>query len=356
MTRLVLVAALLLTACAAPGTATAPAPSASPTPSAERSADLQGDLPVIDGLANATGDIQLAGGFVHLPGGAFAADPKAAMVRDPRQLWRTAAEPYLFGTNDSGRGRITYDPAVERWLPVARDQVSADGLHYAYAEPLFLASASPQTGPGPFITGVHIRVVDLPAGSDRIVFSSEGPPFYTVVAYAAEGIYLTAACVEGCGRDSLKLWRLDAATGRLAKISDRQGFGWLVRDRVAWVATYDEANPSSELMRLDLITGQMTTWLTNSGMQMIGIDASGSPLVLLHDAGASTLVRVTAAQKSEVLFPRSTNGHLGWAVADGSRTWFGGGPSGSVGIYLYTRESGVRKVSDFPGLPLGPRR
>ena len=228
MARIVLIAVLFLTACGAPRTATGPNPSANPslsaapkaTPSpspgpnpsgapaepstlpgsAASSEDLHGDLPVINTLANARGDIQRAGGFVHFPGGAFASDPQAAMVQDANtHLWRTAAPPYVFGSNDSDRGRITYNRVVGRWLPVARDQVSADGLHYAYAEAIFPASASPQAGPGPFPIGVHIRVVDLPSGSDRIVFSSAGAvPFYTVVAYSQEGIYLTAGCGEGC--------------------------------------------------------------------------------------------------------------------------------------------------------------
>ncbi len=367
MRHLVLAAAVLLTACGAPRTAAGPATTASPSVSvaptapssatarASSSPELTGDLPAVATGANATGDIQQAGGFVHFPGGVFAADPKAAMVQDPNtHLWRTAIQPYLFGSNDSGRGRITYDPVIGRWIPVARDQVSADGLHYAYAEPIFAASSSTQPG-GPFATGVHIRVVDLQSGSDRIVFSSTGYPFYTVVAHAPQGIYLTAACVEGCGPEALKLWRLDVATGKVAKVSDRRGFGWLIRDQVAWVATYEESSRPSQLLRLDLTNAQVATWLTGPGLQLIGIDAEGSPLVTLNSVGASEQLRVTAPQQTERLFPGPSNGLIA-AVADGSRTWLGGGPSGDWGIYLYTRGSGVRKVSDFRGLPLGPLR
>lgn len=370
MFRIVLIAVVLLTACGAPPTATRPAASASPNPSfaptvpssptssAASIEDLHGDLPVINTLANARGDIQQAGGFVHFPGGAFASDPQAAMVQDANShLWRTATQPYVFGSNDSGRGRISYDRVVGRWLPVARDQISADGLHFAYAEPIFPASASPQAGPGPFPTGVHIRVVDLPSGSDRIVFSSTGvAPFYTVVAYSQQGIYLTAACVEGCGPDSLKLWRLDVASGTLAKISDRQGFGWLIRDQVAWMASFEASGQATQLVRLDLTNGQVATWLTGAAMQLIGIDSEGSPLVTLNDVGSSALLRVSAPQQIERLFSGPSNGQLTVAVADGSGTWLGGGQSGGEGIYFFTRAAGVRKVSDFPGLPLGPPR
>jgi len=363
----VLAAALLLSACGASPTAAGPAgtsrPTLSVTPTAlsspttppPSSPELAGDLPAISSHANGTGDIQQAGGFVHFPGGAFTADPKAAMVQDPNTyLWRTATQPYLFGSNDSGRGRITYDPVVGRWIPVARDQVSTDGLHYAYAEPIYAPGSNTQPG-GPSITGVHIRVVDLRPGSDRIVFSSTGYPFYTVVAYAPQGIYLTAACVEGCGPDALKLWRVDLATGKLAKVTDRRGFNWLIRNQVAWVATYDESGQPGQLLHLDLTNGQVVTWLTGPGMQLIDTDAEGSPLVTLNGAGTSAQLRVTAPQRSERLFSGPSNGLLA-AVADGSRTWLGGGPVGDVGIYLYTPASGAQKVSDFPGLPLGPLR
>lgn len=276
------------------------------------------------------------------------------MVQDPNtHMWRTATQPYFYGSNDSGRGRITYDPVVRRWIPVARDQVSADGLHYSYAEPLFAPGSNTQPG-GPFMTGIHIRVVDLATASDRVVFSSTGYPFYTVVAYGPEGIYLTAACVSGCGPESLKLWRVDPATGKLAKVSDRRG-KWLIRNGVAWVATYEESGQTEQLLRLDLTNGQVATWLTGPGMNLIDTDAQGSPLVTLTGAGASAQLRVTAPQQSESIFPGPSNALLA-AVPDGSSTWLGGGPTGNVGIYLYSPASSAQKVSDFQGMPLGPLR
>jgi hypothetical protein len=343
MRRFLLAAVVLLTACGAPPTVARPTVSITP--------ELAGDLPAISSNANGTGEIQHAGGFVHFPGGAFIADPKAAMVQDPNtHLWRTAIQPYLFGSNDSSRGRITYDPVVGRWIPVARDQISSDGLHYAYAEPVFAPGSNTQPG-GPFIIGVQIRVVDLPSGSDRVVFSSAGSPFHSVVAYTPQGIYLSASCVSGCGPEALKLWRVDAATGKIAKISDRRGLNWLIRDQVGWVATYDESGQPSQLLRLDLTNGQIATWLTSPDMQLIDTDAQGNPLVTLHIGQ----LRVTTPGQSDRLFS-GPSGALLAAVVDGSGTWLGGGPPGEVGIYLYTPGSGTRKVSDFQGLPLGPLR
>ncbi len=352
MRLLAVTALVLLTACGAPQTAIGP--SASPAPSLSPTSNPQRDLPAIDVVANARGEIQQAGGFVHFPGGAFTPDPGAEMIFDTKShLWRTAAQPYLFGFSDSPRGRISYDPAVRRWLPVARAQVSSDGLHYAYAEGVFEAPASP--GPGPLATGVRIHLVDVQSRSDRVVFRGNGPPFYTVVSDAPEGIYLSADCAEGCSPNDLKLWRLEPATGAVVKVSDRRGFGWLTSGKVAWVATYEPGNKSS-LLRLDLRSGTEAIWLSDSALELIGIDAEGDPLVTLNRIADSVLLRVTAPGQAEQIFSAPSIGQFAAAVADSNGTWLGGGQSGSQGIYFYSRASGVRKVSDFPGLPLGPSR
>ena len=365
MRRLALLGLVLLSACGTQQNAVSSTkpPSTSPrsTPFASASpSELAGDLPAIDTVTNNRGDIRQAGGFIHFPGGAFTTDPAAQMVQDATtHAWKTAARPYLFGFSDSGMGRITYDRAAGRWLPVSRAQISPDGLHYAYAEAVFPPSAGAQPGPGPFATGGRVHLVDVQTGSDRVVFSHTGAPFYTIAGHTNHGIYLSAACVEGCGRDGLKLWSLDVATSTLTKVSDRQGFNWLIDDKAAWVATYEGSNQlgtrPSHLLRVDLISRQETIWLTASGMELIGLDAERNPLVTLNDVAGSALIRVTAPQQSEKLFSGPSNGQLSTAVADQVGTWLGGGQSGDQGIYLYTA-SGVRKVTDFPGIPLGPLR
>ncbi len=374
MRRLVFAAILILTACGVPPTAARPGasatesapPSVSAPPSspsshptaAPNSEELNGDLPAIDAIADASGDIQQAGGVVHFPGGAFHADAGAQMSQDPKtHLWRTAVQPYLFGSADSPRGRITYDRAVGRWLPVGRYQVSADGLSYAYAQAVYPDSASPPPGPGPFPTGVLVHVVDGRSGSDRVVFKSVVPPFYyDVVSFSEQGIYLSPMCTEGCGAEARKLWRLDVATGTVAKVSDRRGFAWLIRNQIAWVSTYEQYSQPSQLLRVDLTSGQEAIWLTDTALAgLMGLDGEGVPMVALNDVGGSTVVRVTAPQQSETIFSGPTNGGPTAAVADGARTWLGGAQLGSgAGIYLYTRAAGVRKASDFPGFPLGP--
>jgi hypothetical protein len=362
MRRLAVTALALITACGAganPGAAVSPTPSASaakaspPTAATPSDSPLTGDLPVMSADSNATGDIQLAGGFVHFPGGDFEADPQSAMALDPvTHLWRTSAKPYLFGFGNPIRGRITFSWAARRWLPVSWTQVSPDGTRYAYVEGVFVASPNPGPEPGP--SGIRVHVVDISSAVDKVVYTSSNPPFLsTVVRLSGDFLYLAPECDRGCGPDSLKLWRLDLTTGTIAKVSDRRGFSWLVRDRTAWVATYQDDNSPNLLVRIDLATGQETIWLSGANLHLIGQDNEGAPLLAIGPAnGAAELVRVTAPGQPTKIF----SGYFYIALADDPWTWLGAGGSGNEGIYLVSISSGIKKVSDFNGLPLGPRK
>src|ERR1700704_3434628 len=59
-------------------------------------------------------------GWVTFPGGSYQADPKA-----------NVSLPH--GPSGFPLSR-SYDKAVERWVPVTRDQISPDGRHYSYAD------------------------------------------------------------------------------------------------------------------------------------------------------------------------------------------------------------------------------
>src|SRR5713101_4877 len=135
-----LVLALTLAVVACSSTSPSSAQSSLPAPTTPSTAALKGDLPVFQyGLYDAQGNNQqLIGGFLHFPGGAFHRNAGADMVRDNSggryPLTRTTVRPYLFGFGEGDLGQTTYDGATARWLPVARHQVSDDGLRYAYRE------------------------------------------------------------------------------------------------------------------------------------------------------------------------------------------------------------------------------
>jgi hypothetical protein len=175
-------------------------------------------------------------------------------------------------------------------------------------------------------------------------------PYYEIVSYDDQGIYLTASCPAGCPSDSLKLWRLNFSTGDIVKISDSRCWGWVIRDQIAWGITNTGYNQPAQLLRLDLTSGQQTIWLTAIGVVLLGLDGQGRPLLQSNDSGGSALIRVNAPQQTEKLFSDPYNGQFSVAVEDNSRTWLGSGQ----GIYLYSTASGLSKVSDIVAIPLGP--
>ncbi|TMF31046.1 MAG: hypothetical protein E6I25_01740, partial [Chloroflexi bacterium] len=105
-------------------------------------------------------------GWVSFPGGSYQSDPKANV---------TLAHSSAFPLSKS------YDKAVERWLPVPRDQISPDGKHFAYADL-------------PPIDNSPIHVADSSTGAAR-AFNPGTPPTdssWVAVDYETEGVYLTA--------------------------------------------------------------------------------------------------------------------------------------------------------------------
>jgi hypothetical protein len=208
--RLAIIALSLLAGCG---------PNAGSTPAA--AIDFKCDLPV---EAIVQGEIQ--GGFVHFPGGGFHHDLRADSVLT------SVLPPSVPGGPPPHLQRdvASYDAVVRRWLPVPWSWVSADGLRYAYSDGIFpSAPANPEPGPGPFAIGSRVHVVEVKSGDDRVIFSSNGGPFYTIVKLAQDGIYMTAGMP---GPDGWKLWRLDSGEVTITKLSDRRGAPWVIRDRV----------------------------------------------------------------------------------------------------------------------------
>jgi hypothetical protein len=388
MRTLVLAIALAVVACSpSPRAAQSPL-SATVTPSP---AALTGELPAFQyGLYDTQGNNQqLVGGFLNFPGGAFHRSVSADMVRDnsgePYPLTRTTVQPYLFGFGEGDLGQTTYDAATARWLPVARHQVSDDGLRYAYRELLSYPNA---IGDQP-LRQVNFHVVDVRTGSDQVVYTTSGAPPPWVIAGVSEGaIWLTRCGNEGTGCWG-SLWRLDTATGQVSKVSDRRG-SWVISGGSGWTVICasprylpgDTSSPPADtclmgladskpdqLLRIDLTTATEETWDREPGIVLLGIGRDGLPMLKLNNGDESTLLRVTQRGQTERLFAvpldklNPGGGFEGPVVSDKTGTWLSvvdGGPQPravspamAVGIYLYSGSYGVRKVSDFPGVPVG---
>jgi len=125
-----------------------------------------------------------------------------------------------------------------------------------------------------------------------------------------------------------------------------------------------------QLLRIDLATGNEETWDREPGIVLLGIGHDGLPMLKLNSGDESTLLMVTERGRTERLFAvpidklNQGGGFEGPVVSDETGTWLAvvdGGPqpradspARAVGIYMYSKSSGVRKVSDFPGVPVGP--
>jgi hypothetical protein len=391
MRTLVLALALAVVGCSSPSPRAAQSSlSATITPSP---AVLKGDLPVFRyGLYDAQGNNQqLVGGFLHFPGGTFHRSAGAEMVRDysgdPYPLTRTTVQPYLFGFGEGDLGQTTYDAVVARWLPVARHQVSDDGLRYAYRE---LLRGNPNAIPGDQPPSeVRFHVVDVRTGTDQVVYTTDGTPPFVIAGFGEQAIWLTR-CGNEAGGCWGSLWRLDPVTGKVSKVSDRRG-RWVFSAGAGWTVIcssprYPPGDTSSppadtclmgladskpdQLLRLDLTTGNEEIWDREPGIVLLGIGPDGLPVIKLNTGDESTLLRVTQRGQTERLFAvpidklNPGGGFEGPVVSDKTGTWLSvidGGPEPrsvspamAVGVYMYSKSSGVRKVSDFPGVPVGP--
>jgi hypothetical protein len=124
-----------------------------------------------------------------------------------------------------------------------------------------------------------------------------------------------------------------------------------------------------QLLRIDLTTGNEETWDREPGIVLLGIGPDGLPVLKLNSGDESTLLTVTQRGQTERLFAvpidklNPGGGFEGPVVADKTGIWLAvvdvgskpraDSPAIAVGIYMYSKSSGVRKVSDFPGVPVG---
>jgi hypothetical protein len=323
-----------------------------------------------------------AGGFVHFPGGLFRRDPHADMLTDssiPNVVrTKTPDQPYLYAGEGSPvqSVHVAYDRVLDRWLPVNRTQVSADGLQYAYID-YESGSATPQ----------RLHIVDGRSASDQVVYRAPRTPPLAVLGLVHQNIYL-ADCkpTEISGNCWGPLRRVDTTIGSITTVSDRRG-AWVISGRIAWLVTcwpaaypvpcfgYDKPQPN-QLLRIDLATGNEEIWDRGSGVHMIGVDGDGMPLVAVNfvsptwqgvtgppwgDAGESVVFRITGPDQKERLF--SVPISEPWAgfesaTADRVGIWLQASyvPPGfqTAVLYLYSKGSGGREIShDFWAAPAG---
>ena len=315
-----------------PGATSLPHPSASATPSVAV-ADFSCRLPV-SGFSSAPG------GFVSFPGGGYA--PETSERLPSRQL-----------LPDLG---ISYDAEVQRWLPVRRQQVSADGRLYAYTDfPNRLDGLSTSDG---------VHVVDAATGRERLRIPNRpdpAPPWF-VAGFDGASLYLWGREPWTGGHPQsvpVGLVAADPASGRVRQIAE-SGSWIYVAAGGAWGMDGAAGDPTygrgRTLLRLDLGSGSVQTWLTaNLALQLVGVNASGLPLVELNSDSAGTTV---AAPKLWLLrapgqlvelrtaggFPPPELSEVGSVMEDVHGIWM---MPPQPELWLYSPNAGLRLMHRF---------
>ncbi len=243
-------------------------------------------------------------GWVTFPGGSYQPDPKAN-VSLPHG-------PSGFPLSKS------YDKAVERWVPVTRDQISPDGKHYAYAD-LPAVDASP------------IHIVDLPSGA----------------THAFTGL--------------VGLWLLDPSNGAVKQIDATHGWQY-ISGGGAWgtsdALTGHGPGPGSRLLRMDLKTGAIVSWYKRIDIEfsVAGADGSGHPILTVWKYQTPQLLLITAANSATILLtaPGSAVPSLSnyiHPVTDAHGIWLG---DAAGSISLYTPATGIKKMAQVASGDVAP--
>ncbi len=301
---------------------------------------------------------QTGSGFITLPGGSFSPDANSNLAFDnATNTFRTQASPVLHGPNFSGA--LSYDAALNRWLPVLATSVAPNGTQYAYAQNIF-----PPGSQGPVVpTGSAIHIVDIPSGRDRVVYRG---PLLAVVGWKREGVYLTHPCFEGCGQAG-GLWLLDPTTGLIQQIialpaANPERVWALVWSALgggaAWAIGADPNNPDAQpdrLVRHDLNGGPETIWFAKPGTQMTLLGMDGAQPVVAAQTDAVTevwlvtgsnqgqlLSSTPAAQSDGLLHPTSM-------LSDSNGIWIGS----TTGVFLWANGVALEKLSSQRGSPAG---
>jgi hypothetical protein len=178
-----------------------------------------------------------------------------------------------------------YDRAYQRWLPVGRQAVSADGTQYAY-----------DSGGLNLHTGGRVHVVDVITRADKVIYVDRAPVVYKIVDFTGGGIYVTEGDSEGRSRG---LWFLSLAGGAPQLINSKiespalgGGFGWGLDFNATdpHPAPGGLQSPVNRMVRIDLASGFATPWFYRPGanVYIVGFDSTGDPLVgVVRPVGAT---------------------------------------------------------------------
>lgn len=308
-----------------------PTPTSSPTPIPAVKLGFSCRLPITLGAGPGP-----QGSFIDFPSGRVTNDPRSpkpdSLVRPGRELHGYYAALY-------------FDRAYKRWLPVGREAVSLDGAHYAYTDRPILAQPDP-------LARATLHVVAVKTGVDVTFDGGDWSNPYAVLDYAAEGIYLITDTGSYFG-----LWLMDPITGGVTRVADLPNVQGRADRNHIWVGSVNPSDPNpiagvapDQLDRVSLVDGSRVTWFYRPGnsVHFVGQDVAGHPIILAGPVnGAGYLLALGPGINRSIFVFGDKRPALSDAIADRHGIWFG-----SIdGIYLYTEDRGLVKVSNQPGYP-----
>jgi hypothetical protein len=311
---------------------------------------------VIWPLSGSLGNRAGGAAFVEMPGASVTYDPAGPAdpfnpSSIPGRALPTEGNGYGLDASwasfeDLGSLGTTYDWVLNRWLPVRPQFVSPDGSHYVYTE---------------FGVSNRIHVVNIATGSDQVVFEQGR---FVATAYEHLGITLVhiGPQINGIVQQAVEpdgLWLLDPTTGHTRQVNADSKYWGDVSSGFAW------RRDGSSLLRLDLSSGDVSTWAQWPGLdiQVIGFDAAGNPVVDTRhsDLIVEPLIEewVAARQNNPTMFLSVTNsaqptehGIEGFsvptAIGDEHGVWL----EATWGLYLYSA-SETQKISPLTGKLVG---
>ncbi len=158
----------------------------------------------------------------------------------------------------------SYDWPLRRWVPVESVDVAPDGTQYLLDEQ-------------PGSLGA-LYLVDALTGAKRPIYSTSD--YRRVIAYTGRGIFLSDTGIN----PSPGLWLLNPATGTATLVpgSDHNPAWMLVGADAAWTVTGVPGVSGESVLRLDLASGQVTTWYqTPLPVGLLALDGQDRPLISL---------------------------------------------------------------------------
>jgi hypothetical protein len=196
--------------------------------------------------------------------------------------------------------------------------------------------------------GNDFYLVDVNTGARKFVLSGDGPPAargsWTVVEYASEGVYFWStgiATVPG-------LWLLDLTKDTIRLIDGSHYWG-MVAGKSAWAEDppFGGQGSTYKIYRLDLASGQVTTWYeTSTPIRLLSPTPDGDVLITYGEYGSAKLELV--AEPNQLVpvdvppgFPFVTDAYLAHPGV-----WI---PLQSGGVALYVNRQ-ARIMAASPGI------